>query len=801
MKISYNWLKRFIVSELSPNQISELLTNTGLEVEGVTNFQPNEVSQDKILVGFVTECLPVSNSKKLKVTKVDIGKDKPLEILCGAPNIKKNVKVAIATIGATIYSNNGDLMAVKPKKMADIESQGVICSEAELGLGDDHSGVLILDGDLEVGSVFQPKSSHEQDHIYEIGLTPNRADAMSHLGVSRDIRAVLKLNSIRHQYFTPTEPELQIGHKDKTIPISIDDREKCLRYYGITITDLNVRESPLWLQTLLKGIGINPKNNIVDITNYILHHLGQPLHAFDADKIDHRIIVKNCPEGTKFETLDGVIRSIDQQDLMICDQSKPLCIAGVMGGVFSGVTHDTKTVFIESAYFDPVSIRKTAKRHVLNTDASFRYERGIDPQIGILAIKKASELIVEIAGGRISSDIQKYEEYEIPALKIDFNLDKLHDLVGKKIPEESVENILQWLDFEVDKRDANHWNVIVPKYRVDVSREADLIEEIFRIYGYNLVPPTPLEKVNSFLPYQKISKYKISNLASEFLTNQGFYEIYTNSLVSKSQQADFHKPVEIANPIGEEFSILKQNPIHNIIQVINHNLNRGVKDIKLFEIANIYGTDGEKSIESERLALAITGNPIKKTWNSGDSPSVFFYLKGILKDLFERFGISIDGVNSTKLEYCNPRVDIYSQGKFIGYYGLISSSIMEQTDSVSTYGELNWEAVCSMAFTKEAKFQPVAKYPGSKRDFSLLIDKSVKFSSIEELSFKTAQNILNKVELFDVYQGKNLPEGKISYGISFIFQSLERTLTDSQVDKNMNLLREAFENELGASLR
>ena len=486
---------------------------------------------------------------------------------------------------------------------------------------------------------------------------------------------------------------------------------------------------------------------------------------------------------------------------MICDQSKPLCIAGVMGGAFSGVTHDTKTVFIESAYFDPVSIRKTAKRHVLNTDASFRYERGIDPQIGILAIKKASELIVEIAGGRISSDIQKYEEYEIPALKIDFNLDKLHDLVGKKIPEESVENILQWLDFEVDKRDANHWNVIVPKYRVDVSREADLIEEIFRIYGYNLVPPTPLEKVNSFLPYQKISKYKISNLASEFLTNQGFYEIYTNSLVSKSQQADFHKPVEIANPIGEEFSILKQNPIHNIIQVINHNLNRGVKDIKLFEIANIYGTDGEKSIESERLALAITGNPIKKTWNSGDSPSVFFYLKGILKDLFERFGISIDGVNSTKLEYCNPRVDIYSQGKFIGYYGLISSSIMEQTDSLSTYGELNWEAVCSMAFTKEAKFQPVAKYPGSKRDFSLLIDKSVKFSSIEELSFKTAQNILNKVELFDVYQGKNLPEGKISYGISFIFQSLERTLTDSQVDKNMNLLREAFENELGASLR
>ncbi len=798
MKISNNWLKKFISTNLRPEQIGELLTDLGLEVETINPLNAHDLSFDGIVVGQVLECTPIQKSEKLILTKVDIGNSEILDIVCGAPNIQANINVPVALVQSKILSPKGELLEIKERTIQNIKSQAVICSSVELGLDENHPGILILDDQLEVGSKFQPTDSSESDVVYEIGLTPNRADAMSHFGVARDLMAVLTAKSIKHQYLKPIEPNIESIQPDKVIPLQIIDSQKCPKYFGITISGITVMDSPSWLQNLLKAIGINPKNNIVDATNYILHHLGQPLHAFDADKIDQQIIVQTCPQGTSFKTLDGLVRTLDSDDLMICDQSKPLCIAGVLGGEYSGVTQQTTSVFIESAYFDPVSIRKTAKRHGLNTDASFRFERGVDPEIGKLALKQVVALILKLASGYVSSEIQYHETHLATPLQINLNLNKMKDLVGHHIPDTTVENILYSLDFKIINQQTNIWKIQVPTYRVDVTREIDVVEEVFRVFGINKVEPTPVEKIGPILPYESISTHKINQTVSEFLCHHGFYEIITNSLVSKSQIEVNDQAVEILNSIGEEYSFLKQSPWQNMLHAIQYNYNRGNKDLKLFEFGNIYGIDDNKPKESKRLSLAITGNALNKTWILKNTPSLFFYIKGILNDLLNRIAIPIETKVNHVPQHYHPKIDIQTKNKNIGIFGLIHPL---EFNTPIAYAELDWNTISKVAYQNETKFQLIPKYPHSTRDFSLLVNKSISYQSIENLAFKTADDTLQKVELFDVYEGKNIPDNKISYGVSFVFQDSNRTLKDEEVDENMTNLQKAFEQKLGVILR
>ncbi|MCY3998187.1 MAG: phenylalanine--tRNA ligase subunit beta [Flavobacteriaceae bacterium] len=798
MKISNNWLKKFIVTELKPNQISEFLTDLGLEVEVVSRYVANEVSSNGIVVGRVFECIPIDESKKLTLCKVEIGNSNVLDIICGAPNIKPNIHVPVALPKSKIHSLNGGIIEIKERKILNILSQAVICSSAELGLDSDHSGIMILDDQLQIGSVFQPPNPLHTDDVYDIGLTPNRADAMSHFGVARDLMATLKAKAIKHHFFRPVEPHLESIQSDKTIPIQIMDTHKCPKYFGITISDITVTDSPIWLQNLLKSIGINPKNNVVDATNYILHHLGQPLHAFDADKIDRQIIVKTCLPGTAFETLDGMVRILDSDDLMICDQTKPLCIAGVMGGDYSSVTQKTTSVFIESAYFDPISIRKTAKRHGLNTDASFRFERGVDPEIGILALKQVASLILDLAGGELSSKIQRFESPLVPPIIIDFNVCKMNDLVGKNISEVCVESILGSLDFKICHKQSIVWKIQIPSYRVDVTREIDVIEEVFRVFGINKVDATPIEEIGHILSYASVSNQEVNHRVSEFLCHHGFFEIYTNSLVSPSDIETIPEAVEVLNSIGEDYSFLRQSFLPSMLHTLQYNIHRGNKDLKFFEFGSTYHTDRKNPFESRRLSLAITGNALNKTWVLNNTPSPFFYLKGILNDLFDRLAINIKTKAPSKNKVCHPHIDILNNQQNIGFYGLIPS---HQLGTAVAYAELDWDIVSKIAYQKDVRFQSVSKYPTSTRDFSLLLDKSVSYQSIEDLAYKTAEDILKKVELFDVYDGENLPKNKISYGVSFMFQNNKRTLTDAEINQNMDRLQKAFEQKLGVILR
>ena len=803
VKISLKWLNQFVTTDLPNETIGQYLTELGLEVEGISTYHPNEnfVSTENFLIGHILECNPIEKSSHLKITRVCIGEKDSLQIVCGAPNIKSNQKVIVATKGAKVLSQKGEPIEIKHRKVFGYDSQGMICSEAELGLSDNHSGILVLDSEAEIGSKWIHPNNHELDYVYEIGLTPNRADAMSHLGVARDLVALLKVKKLKHTYLGIPKLELNSLSAERTIPVSILDSEKAPLYYGITISNLDLKPSPTWLQNLLSAIGIAPKNNVVDITNYTLHHLGQPLHAFDADKIDKQIIVKTCPEDTIFETLDGVKRKLDQEDLMICDESQPLCIAGVLGGNFSAVSEKTKAIFLESAYFDPVSIRKTAKRHGLNTDASFRFERGIDPTIGIVALKFATDLICSLAKGKVSSSIQRCENYDRNPIVINLRYPSVTQLIGKKIPKKQIVEILESLDFKIEPLDTIGWRLVVPYYRVDVTREADVIEEIFRVYGYDMVSPTPAKYFG--LENKASHNHKVNNLISHYLCNQGFYEIFTNSLVPPNQNYDFFNPVKILNPIGKEFSIMRQFLGFNALEVIAYNNNRENKDVKIFEFGTIYGQDASNYHESQRLSISVVGELLKQNWIEGPYPSPFFYIKGLIEDLFSRLGINQITLNSTNNSFCEPCIEINHKDRSLGFFGLVKNQIESSASITSSvgYADLDMKLVCEIAFNEKPIFRRLPKYPSVKRDFSLLIDSTVTYLSIEEITRKTLKNHLEHIDLFDVYTGKGLPSNKMSYGISFIFRSTQGTLKDSEVDKYMQNLKETFEKELGATLR
>ncbi len=802
MKISHNWLQQFIKTDLSTEEISIMLTDLGLEVEGMYSYESIKGGLQGVVVGEVLSCEPHPNADRLKKTEVLLGENEIVPIVCGAPNVAKGQKVLVATVGTLLTFHDGTEVKISKSKIRGEVSMGMICAEDELGLGSNHDGILVLDHNKIPGTPAASIFEVEIDTVYEIGLTPNRADAMSHLGVARDLKALCTLRNIPFEWSVPETSSFHVDTTQKTIPVEIEDSEKCLQYHGLTLTNIKISPSPQWLQNRLKAIGINPKNNIVDVTNYVMHELGQPLHAFDADKINEKIVVKTFPKNTSFITLDGTERKLTDEDLMIGDTKESHCIAGVFGGIHSGVDEQTNSVFLESAYFNPVSIRKTAKYHGLNTDASFRFERGIDPEIGIYALKRAAILIKQLSGGEISSNIQEFSRPLEEPKQIFLSYEKIEKTIGQSLEKEELYTILSGLEIGIVNVTEAGIGMTIPRYRVDVTRPADVIEEILRVYGYNRLEEKPLV-FEANPPYQWKSIHKIENEVASKLSSFGFFETLNNSLSSPEYTADFHQAVTLVNPLGKELSKMRQTLLYQALEVVSFNLNRQNKQLKLYEFGSIYGKSGDAFIEAKRLSLSISGEVFNSHWELNSQPDPFYYFKGILSDLFKSLGYSEPNFDETVASHFDLAFSLEINAKKYGHFGIVSSTLRNQfgIDQEVYFAELNWEELTKHAFSKPIIYEEVAKFPLMRRDFALLIDKNVSFQSLKDTAYKTERKILQDVNLFDVYEGKNLPKDKKSYGISFTFQDKNKTLTDKQVERVMEQLLQNFKSQFGAELR
>ncbi|MGC1471360.1 MAG: phenylalanine--tRNA ligase subunit beta [Psychroserpens sp.] len=808
MKISYNWLKQFLKTDWSAEKTGELLTDLGLEIEGIDTYQSVKGGLKGIVVGEVLTCVPHPNADRLKITTVAIGDDAPLQIVCGAPNVAAGQKVPVATIGTTLYTETGEAWTIKKGKIRGEESHGMICAEDELGLGKSHDGIMVLDQSIKAGTLAVDLFEIEDDQVFEIGLTPNRADAMSHYGTARDLKAGLIQKDVHVEMITPSVSSFHVDSRTLKIDIDVKDYKLAPRYCGLTITGLKVKESPAWIQHRLKAIGLTPKNNIVDITNYVLHELGQPLHAFDAAKIlGNKVIVQTLPEGTKFKTLDGIERELHAEDLMICDAEKPMCIAGVFGGEHSGVSEGTTSIFLESAYFNPVSIRKTAKRHALNTDASFRFERGIDPNITDYALKRAALMIIDIAGGEISSDAMDFYPKKIEDFQVRLSFENARKLIGEEIPKETIKSILTSLDIKVNNVTEAGLGLTVPAYRNDVQREADVIEEVLRVYGYNNIKTT--EKLNASISNtSKFEDYKLQNLIGNQLSSQGFFEILCNSLTSPkyialSDQLHEDHNVEMLNPLSNDLSVMRQSLLFSGLEAVSYNINRRRDDLKLYEFGKSYHSFQENREEHKHLAILLSGNKNLARWNAPGQKSDFFYLKGIVNATLQRLGISRFKVAPVKNDVFSEGISISLGKTTLVDFGIINTKILKHfgISQEVLYADFNWDNVLQMAQHNDIKFSDIPKYPEVRRDFALLLDDHVSFEDIDKIANQTEKQLLKDVDLFDVYQGKNLPKGKKSYAVSFTIQDDHKTLTDKQIDKIMAKLQSNFERQLGAELR
>jgi len=808
MKISYNWIKQFIHIDWDAEKTGELLTDLGLEVEGIETFESVKGGLEGIVIGKVLSCETHSNADRLKVTQVDIGSGDPVQIVCGAPNVEKGQMVPVATIGTTLYDQEGTPWKIKKGKIRGEHSEGMICAEDELGLSNNHEGIMVLNTKLKPGSPLTKYIEIESDQVFEIGLTPNRADAMSHYGVARDLKAGILQNGVSLELITPSTTSFNVENRTHKVDVVVEDKDRCPRYCGITISGLTVTDSPKWIQNRLKAIGLTPINNIVDCTNYVLHELGQPLHAFDADKISGKTVhVKTYPSGTKFTTLDEVERTLHEEDLMICDDEKPMCIAGVFGGIESGVTSETTSIFLESAYFDPISIRKTAKRHALNTDASFRFERGIDPNITEYAMIRAALLIQEVTGGIITSDIIDIYSDRIEDHQVFLNLHKANQLIGEEIPRETIKSILTSLDIKINNITEAGLGMTIPAFRNDVTREADVIEEILRVYGYNNVKFN--EKLNaSVSSTNKVEDYQVKNKISSHLTALGFDEMLSNSLTSPkytelTNEYDSEHNVTILNPLSNDLSVMRQSLLFNGLEAISYNLNRKANRLKLFEFGKTYHQFKKGREEFKHLSLVVSGSRNDESWTIDNYKSEFFYFKGIIQSILERLGIqydSEDGINN----------DIYSEGltlsknkKTLVEFGVINKRITQQfdIDEETFYADFSWDSILEVIPSTSIQFTEIPKFPKVRRDLALLIDESVSFNELQEAAKKAERKLLKDIILFDVYTGKNLPKGKKSYALSFTLQDERKTLTDKQIDKIMKKLQQSFEREFGATLR
>ncbi len=808
MKISYNWLKQFIKLDWDAEKAGELLTDLGLEVEGIDSYQSVKGGLEGVVVGEVLSCDQHPNADKLKITTVDLGNDTPVQIVCGAPNVAKGQKVPVATIGTKLYDNDGKEWTIKKGKIRGEESFGMICAEDELGLGKGHDGIMILDTNIPVGTKATDIFDIENDQVFEIGLTPNRADAMSHWGTARDLKAGLQQQDINLELITPSVSNFKVENRLLKIDVDIKDPELAPRYCGLTISGLKVTESPTWLQHRLKAIGLTPKNNVVDITNYVLHELGQPLHAFDAQHIEgNKIEVKTLEKGTKFTTLDEIERELHEEDLMICDGKKPLCIAGVFGGVNSGVTDKTTSIFLESAFFNPVSVRKTAKRHGLNTDASFRFERGIDPNITKYALKRAALLIQELAGGDITSDIVDIYSKKIEDFQVFLSFENTAKLIGEKLPEETIKDILTSLEIKVNNITESGLGLTIPAYRNDVQREADVIEEILRVYGYNNIKYH--QKLNASISnIDKFSDHNVQNTISNQLVGQGFNEILANSLttpdyISLSEQLNIENNVAMLNPLSNDLSVLRQSLLFSGLEAISYNINRKRSDLKFFEFGKTYHDYENGSIENKHLSILITGNKAKENWNNKLQANDFFYLKGVVETTLERLGIKKSKTSPINNDLFSEGIS-YNLGKSkLVEFGIVKKTVLKHFSIAQEvlYADFNWDTILEFTKRTKVKFSDIPKFPAVRRDFALLLNDSVTFEEIHTIAKQTEKQLLKDINLFDVYQGKNLPEGKKSYAVSFTIQDNHKTLTDKQIDKIMNKLQHNFENKLGAELR
>ena len=808
MKISYNWLKQFIKLDWDAEKTGNLLTDLGLEIEGIEDFVSIKGGLKGVVVGHVIECEQHPNADRLKVAKVDIGTHGIVQIVCGASNITINQKVPVATIGTTLYDENGSPWKIKKGKIRGEESHGMICAEDELGLGNNHEGIMVLNNDLIPGTLCSTIFNIENDQIFEIGLTPNRADAMSHLGVARDLKAGLLRNNVSLELITPSNSSFRVENRTHKIDVQVEKNHLAPRYCGVTISGIKVTESPQWLQSRLKAIGLTPINNIVDITNYVLHELGQPLHAFDSSKISgDKVVVKTAKKGTKFTTLDGLERELHEDDLMICDIEKPMCIAGVFGGIDSGVTDVTESIFLESAYFNPVSIRKTAKRHGLNTDASFRFERGIDPNITEYALMRASLLITEIAGGEITSDVVDIYPKKIKDHQVFLNFQNTTNLIGEEIPRETIKEILTSLEIKINNVTEAGLGMTIPAYRNDVTREADVIEEILRVYGYNNIQFTEKLKA-SISSNQIVEDYQIQNKISNQLTALGFHEMMGNSLTSPkyvelSDNLSSDHNVEMLNPLSNDLSIMRQSMLFNALEALKYNVNRKNSNVKLFEFGKTYHNFKEGRQEPKHLSIIVSGLKNNENWTQNSQKSNFFYFKGIVSSLLERLGI----IYFSEIETKNP---IFSEGlahqigdKCLVDYGIITKNIASNfdIDSEVFYADFKWDNILEQIVTENFKLKTIPKFPKVKRDLALLIDKDISFDSIRECAIKSERNLLKNINLFDVYTGDKLPKDKKSYAVSFTLQDEKKTLTDKQIDKIMKKLQQNFEKDFGATLR
>ena len=802
MKISYNWLKEYIDINETPEQLSDILTQTGLEVEGIEQVEKIPGGLKGIVIGEVVSCELHPNADKLKVTKVDIGADEPSDIVCGAPNVAIGQKVLVATVNATIHPTGGEPFKIKKAKIRGEVSEGMICAEDELGLGTSHDGIMVLDTDKPNGTPAIELFEGGEDHIFEIGLTPNRGDATSHMGTARDLKAYF-----RKELTIPQPRPFEIRN-DRPISVEVKDNERCPRFSGVTIRGVNVQTSPDWLQWKLRSIGLEPISNIVDITNYVLHSIGQPMHAYDAAHIKgEKIIVRALEDKTPFTTLEGKERKLSEDDLMVCNgENEGMCMAGVLGGLTSGVTEETTDIFLESAYWNADGIRSTAQRHTISTDASFRYERGTDPEITIAAVRLGASLILELAGGYIASDIIDIYPTPIKEKEIAMEFKTFHWLIGKELDHAYIVETLNWLDIKTENITETGFKAIVPAYRSDVTRPADLVEEVLRIYGFNKVELDEEFSADYLAEFNEHEPYRVQEDLSRFLAGKGYSEILTNSLTSPKYHKEFPlggEPVEMLNPSSEELTIMKTSPVYTALESVAYNINRRNPNLKFFEFGRSYAKENKDYSEKEWLSFYLTGNTNEESWLDEPRKNSFHDLSTSVMGMLKYAGIrKTEMLPSEKEDLYEYGVIIKREGKVPGILGKLKKELL------SVYGikqevfhaQLDWAKLIKL-YKSDIAYEPIPKYPEVKRDLSLVLDKKISYAEIRQLAFTQEKKLLNRMNLFSVYEGDKIEKGKKAYAISFFLQDKFKTLTDKQIDKSMTSLMSLYEKELGAVIR
>jgi phenylalanyl-tRNA synthetase beta chain len=813
MNISYNWLNEFISLPESPEEVGKLLTGTGLEVEAIEKIEAIPGGLAGVVIGEVLTCQRHPDADKLSITTVDVGGDAPLNIVCGAPNVAAGQKVVVATVGAMLYPTSGESFQIKKAKIRGAASEGMICAEDEIGLGTSHAGIMVLQTTLPNGTPAAKYFDLEADYQIAIGLTPNRIDAASHLGTARDLKAVLN-----RELKLPSVESFKIDNQELTLDVQVENAADCPRYAGLTMSGLTIKESPDWLKKRLLAIGLNPINNVVDVTNFICHDLGQPLHAFDADQISGgHVLVKTLPEGTPFITLDGVERKLTATDLMICDAEKPMCIAGVFGGKTSGVSAKTIRIFLEAAHFSASSVRKTAQHHGLKTDASFRFERGTDPNMPVFALKRAALLMQQVAGGTITSDIVDLYPQPVQPFRVLVQYKNIDRLIGIKLDHAEIHRILESLDISALKddshaagegRDGDSFMAIVPPYRVDVTREADIIEEILRIYGIDNIPLSPMLGAESLSEFPVVDANQMQSRVGQLLAANGFFETLTLSLTRPAYNDAIRETlpgqdVRLLNPLSDELSVMRQTMLFSALDTIVHNVNRRQRDLKLFDFGKVYfKTETGKYIESPRLSIVITGNRTAETWQHKAEPVAFHDLSAAVQRVLNLFRIKQTDSQPTDSVLFQYGLTYSVQKKPLVSFGLVSPKLLKLADCKQPvfYADFDWALLLKL-YNPQARYQEVPRFPEVRRDLSVVLAKAVSFEQVSRVATQTERKLLRAVNVFDVYEGDKLNVGQKSYSVSFVLQDPTQTLTDTVIDKTMQRLMAAFERELGAIIR